>query len=101
LDNVALKPVSCFNDIAKRVHLHLGIIAVPPEKAQEAAVLMVGAGILAIWNVSGVPVETPPRVIVADEVFGADEDIENNQAIALSLLALNRQLKTKMGWERY
>lgn len=99
LDNTVIKPVTDLGDIAERTHLHLGIIAVAPEKAQEIADLAVQAGILAIWNVSGTTLKTPPYILIANETFGEHEDIENNNAIALSLSALNQQLKTKTGWE--
>jgi redox-sensing transcriptional repressor len=100
LDLAVIRPLSDLGEIAGRIHLHLGILAVEPEKAQEAADWMVQSGILAIWNVSGAAIKTPPQILVADETFGEHEDMENNEAIALSLAALARQLSLKMGWDQ-
>lgn len=93
--------VSHFGDIVARMHVHLGVIAVSLEKAQAIADLMVKSGILAIWNVSGKAITVPPEIIAIDETFGEHEDIEHNEAIALSLLELKNQLRYKMGWNRY
>jgi redox-sensing transcriptional repressor len=101
LENIAVKPLSGLRDLAGRVHVHMGIIAVNPEKAQKTADLMISSGILAIWNVSGAHVETPHEFIISEETFGEHEDIENNEAVVLSLTALNQQLKSKMGWDKY
>jgi redox-sensing transcriptional repressor len=98
LDHAVIRPLSDLCEVAGRIHLHLGILAVEPEKAQEAADLMMKAGILAIWNISGTPIQTPSQVLVADETFGEHEDIENNEATALSLATLARQLQLKMSW---
>lgn len=100
-NGIIIKPMASFKDIAARVHLHLGIIAVPPEIAQTAADMMVASGIKAVWNVSGASIEVPKDVIHINETFGEHEDIENNEAVALSLNALKDQLKSKMGWNKY
>lgn len=54
-------------NMTKRMGIHIGILTVPGESAQEIADIMVKAGIFAIWNFSPVKVSVPPHVIVQHE----------------------------------
>jgi redox-sensing transcriptional repressor len=53
-----------FADLAARMHIHIGIITVPEQYAQEVADLMVLSGIKAIWNFAPADVHVPSGVIV-------------------------------------
>lgn len=53
-------------DLVERLHIHLGVLAVPAEVAQEATNVMILSGIKAIWNFSGVKLELAPEVLVED-----------------------------------
>jgi redox-sensing transcriptional repressor len=53
--------------LARRMHIHMAILALPPQAAQAVADLLVEAGMLAIWNFSGRPLNLPPHVVVLDE----------------------------------
>lgn len=53
--------------LALRMHVLVGIIAVPAEAAQSVADLMVESGILAIWNFAPVHLRVPEEVIVQNE----------------------------------
>lgn len=57
-------PLEKLTDLVQRMHIHIGVLAVPPEAAQTVADLMVKAGILAIWNFAPVQVNVPPGIIV-------------------------------------
>jgi redox-sensing transcriptional repressor len=57
--------------LAKRMHVHLGIIAVPPEAAQAIADLMVEGGICAIWNFAPIELKVPEGVAVHNEDLAA------------------------------
>lgn len=57
-------PMQKLGDLARRMHVHLGIITTPAEGAQDAADLMAAGGIKAIWNFAPVSLKLPPGVIV-------------------------------------
>jgi redox-sensing transcriptional repressor len=54
-------------DLAQRMHVHLGILTVPAEAAQECADAMIRGGIRAIWNFAPITLDTPDDVIVQNE----------------------------------
>ena len=57
-------PLSRLVDLASRMHIHIGVMTVPPSVAQDVANMMVKSGILAIWNFTSTQIEVPPGVIV-------------------------------------
>ncbi|HEY3320735.1 MAG TPA: redox-sensing transcriptional repressor Rex [Planctomycetota bacterium] len=67
-------------DLAKRMHVHVGIITVPAEHAQKVADVMVAGGIQAIWNFAPVSLRVPEHVLV------------RNEELYYSLAALSRKL---------
>lgn len=54
-------------DLAVRMRIHLGILTVPVEAAQEACDVLVGAGIRAVWNFAPTALRVPSHVIVQNE----------------------------------
>jgi redox-sensing transcriptional repressor len=54
------------HDLALRMHVLIGVLTVPASAAQDAATLMVMAGMRAIWNYTPVKLEVPDNVIVED-----------------------------------
>lgn len=54
-------------DLARRMHILVGIISVPATEAQAVADLMVQGGIRAIWNFAPVRLRVPAHVIVHNE----------------------------------
>lgn len=71
-------------DLAKRMHIHIGILTVPASEAQCAAEMMVQGGIDAIWNFAPVSLELPENVIVENAQFST------------SLAVLTRKLAEKL-----
>lgn len=61
---VTVLPTEKFEDLAKRMHISIGIIAVPEAKAQEIANMMVRSGIQAIWNFAPLTLDLPQSMIV-------------------------------------
>ncbi|MFP4355265.1 MAG: redox-sensing transcriptional repressor Rex [Phycisphaerae bacterium] len=51
-------------DLADRMHVRIGIIAVPSAAAQSVATLMVLAGMQAIWNFAPIRLDVPDGIIV-------------------------------------
>ena len=73
-------PLTKFTDLARRMHIRLGIIAAPAEAAPSIANLMVASGIRAIWNFA------PAKIIVPNNVVVQNEDLSSGLAV------LSRQL---------
>jgi len=70
-------PIEKFADLCKRLNVHIGIIAVPGENAQQICDLMVKSGIKAIWNFA------PVHLLAAKEILVQNE----NMAVSLALLS--------------
>jgi redox-sensing transcriptional repressor len=71
-------------DLAARMHVLIGIIAVPAEHAQAVADAMVAGGIRAIWNFAPVSLRLPPEIIV------------QNEELYYSLASLSRKLAASL-----
>ena len=54
-------------DLARRMHILIGIITVPAPEAQAVADLMVAGGIRAIWNFAPIRLRVPEHIIVHNE----------------------------------
>jgi len=71
-------------DLARRMHVLLGIITVPAPEAQAVADLMVTGGIRAIWNFAPIRLRVPEPVIV------------HNEDLYCSLASLSQKLFTSL-----
>lgn len=71
--------------LCKRLNVHIGIIAVPEEAAQEVCNLMVQSGIEAIWNFA------PIHLLVDKDILVQNE----NMAVPLALLSQHLADKNK------
>lgn len=60
-------PLAKLPDLARRMHVHLGVITTPAAPAQAVADLMIEGGILAIWNFAPVHLRVPQHVILQNE----------------------------------
>ena len=80
IQGVSVLPVEKFPDLARRMHVAIGILTVPVEDAQEVAEMMVASGIQAIWNFAPIVLDLPEGVIV------------ENVALSSSLGVLSRKL---------
>jgi len=58
-------------DLARRLHIQMGIITVPAEAAQEVADLMIQGGIRVIWNFAPVHLRVPEDALVQNEDLAA------------------------------
>lgn len=73
-----------FANLCKRLHIHIGVLTVPAEKAQEIAETMVANGIMAIWNFTSIRLNLSPDIIV--------ENVDMSASLAL----LSRRLSHKL-----
>lgn len=67
----AVLPVSKLCDMCRRMNIHIGIIAVPADQAQDVCDQLVSCGILAIWNFAPVHLTTPENILVQNENMAA------------------------------
>ena len=61
-DNIQIFHVKKLANLAERLQLRNGILAVPAESAQYITDMMVSSGITDIWNASGTEVQVPDSV---------------------------------------
>jgi redox-sensing transcriptional repressor len=75
-------------DLAKRMHVRIGIITVPGDHAQAVADTMIEGGIQAIWNFAPVSLRLPKHIIV------------QNEELYYSLASLSRKLAAILKLEK-
>lgn len=80
---IPILPMEKFQSLVGRMHVSIGILAVPAEEAQGTATLMAASGIQAIWNLVPVELVVPEGVIV------------ENLRMHSSLAVLSRKLAVK------
>lgn len=78
-------PVTQLESFCRKVNIHIGIITVPAQSAQEICDLLVKSGVRAIWNFAPVHLVVPEGILVQNE----------NMASSLALLSnhLREQMK--------
>ncbi|NSW76726.1 MAG: redox-sensing transcriptional repressor Rex [Candidatus Atribacteria bacterium] len=64
---ITVYPVEKMKEMARTLKAEIGIIAIPPQEAQEMAMRLVEAGIRGIWNFSPTLLRLPPGVVVRNE----------------------------------
>jgi redox-sensing transcriptional repressor len=80
-------PLVKLPNLVKRMHINIGIVAVPANQAQQAVDLLVGAGVKAIWNFAPAPIKIPEGVIL--------ENARLTQSLAVLTNNLTRVLDRK------
>ncbi len=73
--------------LCRRVGVHIGIITVPGEHAQQVCDQLIDSGILAVWNFANAHLNVPEGILVQNE----------NMAVSLALLSnhLKERFSTK------
>jgi len=79
----SILPLSKMKNLCQRMKIHIGIITVPAEAAQEACDALVESGILAIWNFAPTHLNVPETILV------------QNENMAASLAVLSKHLSQK------
>ncbi|MPM97026.1 Redox-sensing transcriptional repressor Rex [bioreactor metagenome] len=72
-------PMNKFRNLVERMKIHIGIITVPKENAQEVAELMIRSGIRAIWNWAPVQLNVPEQIAVKQEDLAASLAVLSNR----------------------
>ena len=76
-------PISRLEHFCRHYDVHIGVIAVPAESAQDVCDNLVSCGVRAIWNFAPVHLQVPDSVIVQSE------------NLAVSLTSLRVQMKNQ------
>lgn len=77
-------PMEKLANLVERMHIHIGIITVPRDAAQQVANALVKAGIRAIWNFTITSLHVPEGIVV------------ENADLTPSLAALSSRLKAAL-----
>ena len=104
IHGVAVLPMAKFEDLAHRMHIVIGILTAPAERAQEIADLMVRSGIQAIWNFAPITLDLPADMIVENvelyaslAVFSRKLSERNKAAKSSELEAAGQQNALELG----
>jgi redox-sensing transcriptional repressor len=79
-----IQPLAKFSNLAQRMNIQIGIITVPPQEAVQTSILMVNAGIKAIWNFAPVHLNLPAGIIVQNENMAASLAVLSNALMKFS-----------------
>ena len=89
-------PLGKLPDLARRMHVLIGIITVPAAEAQAVADLMIAGGIRAIWNFAPLRLRVPAQIMVHNEDLYCSL-VSLSQKLFLSLQADNPKPGLKPG----
>lgn len=78
-------PMDKLEDLCKRLQIHMGIITVPADAAQEVCDQLVKAGIIAIWNFAPAHIWTP------DDIYVKSENMASSLAVISNYLKVRMQ----------
>lgn len=67
--------INKMKDLIKRMNIHIAIIAVPKEEAQEVCDTLIKYGIKAIWNFAQVNLKVPDNIVLKNEDLSASLSI--------------------------
>lgn len=82
-DNKKIFNIAKMENLVNRLNIHIGIIAVPKENAQDVCNKMIDCGIKAIWNFAPIDLKVPLNVSI------------KNEDLSASLLILLKEVKEK------
>ena len=82
-DNKKIFNIDKMENLVNRLNIHIGIIAVPKENAQDVCNNMIDCGIKAIWNFAPIDLKVPLNVSI------------KNEDLSASLLILLKEVKEK------
>lgn len=77
-------PMEKLPDLARRMHVKIGIITTPAEVGQTIANLMIEGGIRAIWNFAPVTLQVPEdRIVLNEDLYSSLAVLSNRLAESL------------------
>ena len=74
-DNKRIFHISKMKELVRNANIHIGIITVPKEFAQEVCNQMIESGIEAIWNFAPINLQVPENITLKNEDLSASLSI--------------------------
>lgn len=68
---IQVYPLEKMQELCGRLHVQIGIVAVPADEAQKAADVLAKSGIRVIWNLTPAHLSVPDWVLVQNDSIGA------------------------------
>ncbi|PID28178.1 MAG: redox-sensing transcriptional repressor Rex [Candidatus Cloacimonadota bacterium] len=90
IEGIPVFPMDKLNNLAQRLHIHIGIITVTQKSAQQAADSAINSGIIALWNFTPVNLQVPEDIIVENV------DIYPSLAVLSKKIAYRKSERTKI-----
>ena len=87
IHGVPVYPVDKLEEVIRRLHITIGILTIPADRAQHLAEVMVQSGIRAIWNFAPITLDVPGDIIV--------ENVELYASLAIFSRKLSERGRTK------
>ncbi|HQB28102.1 MAG TPA: redox-sensing transcriptional repressor Rex [Paludibacter sp.] len=88
INHIPIHHIDKFTELQQQTGIHIGILTVPVNKAQEVSDIMVKGGIKAIWNFTPYRIVVPENVIVQNTSIYAHLAVMYNRLNALKELDL-------------
>jgi len=88
INHIPIHHIDKFAELQQQTGIHIGILTVPVDKAQEVSDIMVKGGIKAIWNFTPYRIVVPENVIVQNTSIYAHLAVMYNRLNALKELDL-------------
>lgn len=86
INHIPIHHIDKFTEFQQQTGIHIGILTVPVDKAQEVSDIMVKGGIKAIWNF------TPYRIVVPENVIVQNTSIYAHLAVMFNRLNALKEL---------
>lgn len=86
INHIPIHHIDKFAELQQQTGIHIGILTVPVDKAQDVSDIMVKGGIKAIWNF------TPYRIVVPDNVIVQNTSIYAHLAVMYNRLNALKEL---------
>jgi redox-sensing transcriptional repressor len=64
IHGVPVHSVDKLDEVIRKLHITIGILTIPADRAQHVAEIMVQSGIRAIWNFAPITLDVPDEIIV-------------------------------------
>ncbi|OJX91672.1 MAG: redox-sensing transcriptional repressor Rex [Paludibacter sp. 47-17] len=93
INHIPIHHIERFEELQHQTGVHIGVLTVPVEKAQEVSELMVEGGIKAIWNFTPYRIVVPENIIVQNTSIYAHLAVMFNRLNALK--ELNQESRTR------
>ena len=93
IGGIEVSPIEAILDVVKNTGVEIGVIAVKPKSAQEAADMLVKAGVRGILNFAPIQLQCPAKVFIENVDFGLKLEVLYYKLTAASSRPHRRHMK--------